>query len=78
MCCVLELLSCLSKQFELSCTSLSLEFGITGGLVTLVYSYILSLSPPVYQVEMLCFALICILCVIPTELLMRPLSCMGD
>ena len=45
---------------ELSCTSLSLEFGVIGGLVTPVYSFMLSLSSPVYQVEMLCFALICI------------------
>ena len=39
---------------ELSCRSLGLEFDVFGGLVTPVFSFMLSLSSPVYQVEMLC------------------------
>ena len=44
----------------MSCTLLSLEIGIIGGLVTLVFSFILNLGSPVHQVVMLClFAFIC-------------------
>ena len=60
LCCVALSLYISISLVELSCTSLSLEFGVIGGLVIPVYSFMLSLSSLVYQVEMLCFALICI------------------
>ena len=44
-------------------TSLSMEFGVFGGLIIAAFSFMLSLNSPVYQVEMLallCFALVCI------------------
>ena len=49
---------CHSKSCHVQCTSLGLDFGVFGGLIIPAFSFILSL--PVYQVEMLCFALICI------------------
>ena len=45
------------SQLELSCTSLGLEFGAFDGLIILAFSFVLSLSSPVYQVEMLWFAM---------------------
>ena len=38
---------------------LGLEVGVFGGLIIPAFSFTLCLSSPVYQVEMLCFALIC-------------------
>ena len=46
-------------MYMYTCTLLSLEIGVFGGLITPAFSFILSYNSPVYQVEILaCFVFV--------------------